>query len=147
MLVPALPDVTTSLRATAEDGQLLISGYLAVLAVGQLGWAPVADRFGRRPVVLIGLLLFLAGTLACVVAQSLEFLLAGRLLQAAGASSSLVTARAMATDGGKAGTAAAPLAVLTSVTLISPTVAPVIGGIVVSLADWRMLSGCWRGLE
>jgi DHA1 family bicyclomycin/chloramphenicol resistance-like MFS transporter len=86
MLVPALPDVTTSLRATAEDGQLLISGYLAVLAVGQLGWAPVADRFGRRPVVLIGLLLFLAGTLACVVAQSLEFLLAGRLLQAAGAS-------------------------------------------------------------
>lgn len=139
MLVPALPDVTASLGATSEDGQLLIAAYLGVLAVGQLGWAPVADRFGRRPVILIGLLLFIAGTLACAAAQSLSFLLGGRVLQAIGASSSLVTARAMATDGGKAGTAAAPLAVLTSVTLISPALAPVIGGVVVSLADWRML--------
>ncbi|NJC04419.1 DHA1 family bicyclomycin/chloramphenicol resistance-like MFS transporter [Sphingomonas kaistensis] len=146
MLVPALPDITASLVASSEDGQLLITGYLAVLAMGQLGWAPVADRIGRRPVILIGLLLFLAGTFACVVAQSLELLLGGRLLQAAGASSSLVTARAMATDGGKAGTAAAPLAVLTSVTLISPALAPVVGGIVVSLADWRMLFWLLAGL-
>lgn len=146
MLVPALPEVAASVDASSEDGQLLITGYLAVLATGQLGWAPVADRIGRRPVILIGLLLFLAGTFVCVLAQSLEVLLGGRLLQAVGASSSLVTARAMATDGGKSGTAAAPLAVLTSVTLISPAVAPVVGGIVVSLADWRMLFWLLAGL-
>lgn len=139
MLVPALPEVTASLGASSEDGQLLIAAYLGVLAVGQLGWAPVADRIGRQPVILIGLVLFIAGTLVCVAAQSLALLLSGRVLQAIGASSSLVTARAMATDGGKEGTAAAPLAVLTSVTLISPALAPVIGGVVVSLADWRML--------
>lgn len=139
MLVPALPQLTASLRIGPEEGQLLITGYLAVLAVGQLCWAPVADGYGRRPVLLLGLLLFIAGTLSCAVAPNFAVLLAGRLLQAAGASSSLVTARAMATDGGKAGTAAAPLAVLTSVILISPALAPVIGGIVVSLGDWRML--------
>ena len=84
MLVPALPEVTASLGASSEDGQLLITAYLGVLAVGQLGWAPVADRFGRRPVILIGLLLFIAGTLACAAAQSLAFLLGGRVLAGCG---------------------------------------------------------------
>ncbi|UUR06875.1 MFS transporter [Sphingomonas glaciei] len=146
MLVPALPQVTASLAASSADGQLLIAAYLGVLAAGQLGWAPVADRVGRRPVILLGLMIFIAGTLVCVAAPSLAILLAGRVLQAVGASSSLVTARAMATDGGKAGTAAAPLAVLTSVTLVSPALAPVIGGVVVSLADWRMLFWLLAGL-
>lgn len=139
LLVPALPAISGDLGINAREGQLLITAYLAVLAVGQLGWAPVADRHGRRPVILGGLVIFIVGTLACTVAHGFELLLAGRVVQGIGGSSSLVTARAMATDRADAGASAAPLAILTSITLISPALAPIVGGLVVSLGNWRWL--------
>jgi MFS transporter, DHA1 family, multidrug resistance protein len=116
------------------------------LALGQLIWAPIADHHGRRPVLLGGLGLFLIGTLCCAVSGTLAAMLAGRTLQAIGASSSLVTARAMATDTAPIGKAAAPLAILTSVTLISPALAPVVGGTLTGLAGWRALFWVLAGL-
>lgn len=139
IVVPALPLITSDIGAAPADGQLLISAYLVVLALGQLGWAPLADRTGRRPVMLIGLLIFIMGTVVCAAATQLAPLLAGRVVQAIGASSCLVAARAMATDGTTTGRAAAPLAILTSVVLISPAVAPVIGGTVAGVLGWRAL--------
>jgi DHA1 family bicyclomycin/chloramphenicol resistance-like MFS transporter len=90
-------------------------------------------------VLLWGIVIFLAGTLCCAMAGNLAAMLAGRAIQSIGAASSLVTGRAMATDTAPAGKAAAPLAILTSVTLISPAIAPAIGGAVTSVAGWRTL--------
>jgi len=90
-------------------------------------------------VLLWGIVIFLAGTLCCAMAGNLAVMLAGRAIQSIGAASSLVTGRAMATDTAPAGKAAAPLAILTSVTLISPAIAPAIGGAVTSVAGWRTL--------
>lgn len=89
--------------------------------------------------LLWGVAIFLAGTVCCALAGNLATMLAGRAIQSIGASSSLVTGRAMATDTAPLGKAAAPLAVLTSVTLISPAIAPAIGGAVTTLAGWRSL--------
>lgn len=139
IIVPALPLLAGGIGATPTAGQLVISVYLVGLALGQLAWAPIADHHGRRPVLLWGIAIFLAGTLGCAFASDLTTMLAGRAIQSIGASSSLVAGRAMATDTAPVGKAAAPLAVLTSVTLISPAIAPAIGGAVTSFAGWRTL--------
>ncbi|MEN3747442.1 MFS transporter [Sphingomonas sp. HF-S3] len=146
IIVPALPILSRGIGTPPTGGQLVISVYLITLALGQLVWAPVADHHGRRPVLLGGLGLFLIGTLCCAVAGNLTAMLIGRAIQAIGASSSLVTARAMATDRAPAGHAAAPLAILTSVTLISPAIAPVLGGALTGLAGWRALFWVLAGL-
>lgn len=139
IIVPALPLLAAGIGTTASGGQLIISVYLVGLALGQLAWAPVADHHGRRPVLLGGIVIFLVGTLVCATAGDIEAMLAGRVIQSLGASSSLVTGRAMATDKAPAGGAAAPLAVLTSVTLISPALAPAVGGTLAGLGGWRLL--------
>ncbi|RYY32977.1 MAG: MFS transporter, partial [Sphingomonadales bacterium] len=93
-----MPQLAEGIGATPAGGQLVISLYLIGLALGQLGWAPVADHHGRRPVLIGGLVVFLIGTLLCAVASDLATMLVGRAVQAIGASSSLVAGRAMATD-------------------------------------------------
>lgn len=139
ILVPALPQLAAGIGSTPAGGQLVISVYLVGLALGQLIWAPVADHYGRRPVLLTGIAVFLTGTLCCALAGDLATMLAGRAIQSIGASSSLVAGRTMATDRAPLGKAAAPLAILTSVTLISPAIAPAIGGAVTSIGGWRAL--------
>jgi MFS transporter, DHA1 family, multidrug resistance protein len=137
IIVPALPLVTQGLDVTPANGQLIITVYLVGLALGQLIGAPMADRYGRRPVILGGLGVFAAGTLACGTAGSLAVMLIGRAVQSLGAATALVTARAMATDHAPEGHAAAPLALMSSVTLISPTVAPTVGGAVTGVGGWQ----------
>lgn len=139
IVVPALPALSEGIGASAAGGQLVISVYLIGLAISQLVWAPVSDRYGRRPVMLWGVAIFLIGTLGCAMADNLALMLGGRLIQAVGASASLVTARAMATDRAPAGTSAGPLATLTSVTLVSPAAAPAIGGLLAGVGGWRSL--------
>ncbi len=139
IIVPALPLLASGIGASPAGGQLIISVYLIGLALGQLAWSPIADHYGRRPVLLGGIVVFLVGTLCCAVASDLGTMLIGRVIQSLGASSSLVTGRAMATDKAPVGKAAAPLAILTSVTLISPALAPAIGGALASLGGWRAL--------
>ncbi|ODP37754.1 MFS transporter [Sphingomonas turrisvirgatae] len=139
IIVPALPLLTTGIGASPRDGQLVISSYLAALAACQLIAAPLADRFGRRPLLIGGLVAFLGGCVACALAENLAVMLIGRCLQASGAAAALVAARTMATDGAGQSAAAARLAILTSVTLISPAVAPAVGGAVVGIASWPAL--------
>jgi DHA1 family bicyclomycin/chloramphenicol resistance-like MFS transporter len=139
IIVPALPLMTRSIGATARDAQLILSVYSVGLALGQLVWGPLADRHGRRPVLMLGLMIFLAGTACCASAPDLLILLIGRAAQSTGASAALAAARVMATDRAPVGRAAAPLAVLTSIALVSPAVAPVIGGGLVGLVGWRAL--------
>lgn len=139
IIVPALPMLASGIGTTPGGGQLVISLYLIGLAVGQLVWAPIADHHGRRPVLLWGIVIFFVGTLICAFAGGLASMLVGRAIQSIGASSALVSGRSMATDRAPAGQAAAPLAVLTSVTLISPALAPAIGGVLAGLGGWRLL--------
>ncbi len=146
IIVPALPLLADGIGANAAGGQLVISVYLVGLALGQLVWAPVADHHGRRPVLLGGIVVFLIGTMVCAVAGDLATMLIGRAIQSVGASSSLVTGRAMATDTAPVGKAAAPLAILTSVTLISPALAPAVGGAVTGIGGWRALFWILAGL-
>lgn len=146
IIVPALPRLSGGIGASARDGQLVISAYLVALAACQLIAAPIADRFGRRPLLLTGTIIFLAGCIACALAGNLPVMLSGRVLQAAGAAATLVAARTMTADGASQGGTASQLAILTSVILISPAIAPAVGGVIVGIAGWRALFWTMAGL-
>ena len=97
MYLPSLPDIAHVLRAgrphTADDFELSDR-----ICAGQMIYGPLSDRYGRRPVLLAAVALYLASTLACAAAQSVDLLIAARLLQGISGSGAIVLARAIVRD-------------------------------------------------
>ncbi|MFN3468690.1 MAG: MFS transporter [Novosphingobium sp.] len=141
MLVPALPLIGADFGIGEARAQQTVSVYLAGLAAGQLVAGPLADRRGRRPVMLAGLALFMAGALAAALAPAPGWLLLARLVQAAGGACGVVTARVMVGDVFGPQKAAGAQASLMTIVLVSPAIAPVIGGALADLAGWRAVFG------
>ena len=90
MYLPSLPDIARALDAPIARTQLTISSYLVGFALGQMIYGPLSDRYGRRPVLLAAVALYLASTLACAAAQSVDLLIAARLLQGISGSGAIV---------------------------------------------------------
>jgi DHA1 family bicyclomycin/chloramphenicol resistance-like MFS transporter len=134
-----MPIAAHDLNATAGLIQLAITVYLVGMAIGQIGSGTLSDSLGRKPVLLGGLLLFTAGSLLCGIAPSIMALLWGRGLQAIGGATILVAARAMIVDLAKGRDATHDLAALATILLISPAIAPALGGILVMMAGWRAM--------
>jgi DHA1 family bicyclomycin/chloramphenicol resistance-like MFS transporter len=139
MIVPALPQIAGELSVDAQTAQHVVSFYLFGLAGGQLLAGPFADRLGRRPVLLAGLTLYTASALLGAFAATTETLLTARVLQALGASAGLVTSRAMVGDLFDRSETGRRQATLMSVVLVSPAVAPALGGLIVGAAGWRAI--------
>lgn len=139
MLVPALPLIAAELAIGEAKAQQVVSVYLAGLGAGQLLAGPLIDRLGRRPLMLAGLWLFIIGALAGALATTTGLLLAARAMQAAGGAFGVVTARVMVGDLFGKDKAAGVQATLMTIVLISPAIAPVIGGSLADLAGWRAI--------
>jgi len=139
MVVPALPVLARLFEGGAARVQLILTLYLAGIAAGQLVYGPLSDRFGRRPVLLAGLALFLAGTALCGVAPSLDLLIAGRVLQALGACAGIVLARAIVRDVYEREAAARGLAMMMMAMSLVPAVSPAIGAALTEWVDWRAI--------
>jgi DHA1 family bicyclomycin/chloramphenicol resistance-like MFS transporter len=139
MLVPALPLIAADLAIGEAKAQQVVSVYLAGLGSGQLVAGPLIDRAGRRPVMIAGLVLFIAGALAGVLATSTALLLTARAVQAVGGACGVVTARVMVGDLFGKERAKGAQATLMTIVLISPAIAPVIGGSVADFAGWRAI--------
>ena len=133
MLVPALPMLSVVFDAAPGAVQLVLTLFLAGIAVGQLVYGPVSDRFGRRPVLLAGLTLFLAGTVLCGLAWSLPVLIVGRTLAAMGGCAGMVLGRAIVRDVYDRERAASALATIMMVMSLAPSLSPAIGAY---LAQW-----------
>jgi MFS transporter, DHA1 family, multidrug resistance protein len=106
-------------------------------ALATLGYGPLSDRYGRRPVLHAGLLIFIAGSLGCFLAPTVEWLIVARIVQAAGGAAGLVLARAVARDLYGPERAARVIAQLTLVMVLAPMIAPSIGGLISDLVGWR----------
>jgi DHA1 family bicyclomycin/chloramphenicol resistance-like MFS transporter len=137
MYLPSLPDIGRLLNASTASVQLTISSYLIGFAVGQFFYGPISDRYGRKPVLLAALAIYVAATLICATTQSIETLTAMRFLQALGGSGSIVLARAMVRDLYSGVHAGRELSRMGSITAFAPIVAPAIGGVLQTAFGWR----------
>ena len=137
MYLPSLPDIVHVLGAPVVRTQLTISSYLIGFAVGQMIYGPLSDRYGRRPVLLAAVALYLASTLACAAAQSVDLLIAARLLQGISGSGAIVLARAIVRDVYSGVQAARELSLMGSISATAPIVAPMIGGVLQAGFGWR----------
>jgi DHA1 family bicyclomycin/chloramphenicol resistance-like MFS transporter len=137
IIIPALPATARALGMSIATSQLTITLYLIGLAMGQLLYGPVSDRFGRRPVLLAGLSVFTGASIMTALAPNAGVLIGARILQSLGGCAGLVLGRAAVRDGASAEKAAGQLALLTLVMAMVPAVAPAIGGYLTAYIHWR----------
>ena len=137
IFLPSMPGLQRAFHTDFATVQLTLTLYLIGLAVAQLFYGPLSDRLGRRPVLLAGLVLFLVGTLACMLAPSIEALIAARVVQAVGGCAGVVLGRAMVRDMYDRDRAASMIAYITMAMVVSPMVAPFIGGFLDGWYGWR----------
>jgi len=137
VLVPAFPLLATDFDAAPAGVQLVLILFLIGIATGQLVYGPVSDRFGRRPVLIAGLALFLVGTVLCGVAWSLPTLIIGRTLQALGGCAGMVLGRAIVRDVYDRERSASALATIMMVMSLAPSLSPAIGAYLAEWGGWR----------
>lgn len=134
---PSLPNLADAFDSDYGTAQLALTLYLFAVAGGQLIYGPLSDRFGRRPVLLWGLALGCAGSFLCLVAPTMEALLAGRMAQGIGVCSGLVLSRAIVRDVYPRDASASVLGYVTMGMVMMPMVAPGIGGLLDQNFGWR----------
>jgi DHA1 family bicyclomycin/chloramphenicol resistance-like MFS transporter len=137
MYLPSMPGMARALGVDFTTIQLTLSLYLGAMAVGQLVIGPLSDRFGRRPVLLIGLLTFVAGSTICLLAQSIGVLIFGRIVQAIGGCAGITLSRAIVRDLYGRNQVASMIAYVTMGMAVAPMIAPTIGGVLDTFFGWR----------
>ncbi|GGP54657.1 Bcr/CflA family drug resistance efflux transporter [Streptomyces abikoensis] len=137
MYLPALPEVTSALRSPAATIQLTLTACLMGMALGQLIVGPMSDRWGRRRPLLVGMVVYVLATAACVVAPTTELLIGCRLAQGLAGAAGIVIARAVVRDLYDGVAMARFFSTLMLISGVAPVVAPLIGGQILRLTDWR----------
>jgi len=136
MALPAMPELGAALNASPSQVQLTLSLFVLAYAFGQLVCGPLADRFGRRPILMLGLSSYVLTSLACAASRRIEFLIAARIVQGCVACGGPVMARAVIRDHFSGVGAAQMLSSLTSVFALGPLLAPILGGIMLVHFGW-----------
>jgi DHA1 family bicyclomycin/chloramphenicol resistance-like MFS transporter len=137
IFIPSIPGLQKSFSIGYGTAQLTLTLYLLGLAVCQLGYGPLSDRYGRRPLLLGGMALFAVASIAAAIAPNIETLIIARLVQAIGGASGIVLARAMVRDVFDREKSASVISYITMAFVVAPMVAPILGGFIDNWAGWR----------
>lgn len=137
MYLPALPEVTGALNAPAATVQLTLTACLAGMALGQLVVGPMSDKWGRRRPLLVGMVVYVLATAVCALAPTAELLIGFRLLQGLAGAAGIVIARAVVRDLYDGVEMARFFSTLMLISGAAPIVAPLIGGQILRITDWR----------
>src|SRR5262245_45455136 len=156
--LPSFPAIARDFAVTPLQVQQTLSAYLAPFAVMMLLHGTLSDSFGRRPVILMNLVLFTAATVACALARDFTQLVVFRVLQGLSAGAGIAVGRAIIRDSFEGFAAQRLMSLVTMIFGIAPAIAPVIGGWLQSAFGWHsvfvflacyaaiMLVVCWRAL-
>ena len=144
VFLPALPAIQTGFGVNAATAQLVFSLSAFAIAISMLVYGPVSDRLGRRPALIGGLAVYLAGSVLCAVAPTIWVLILGRIIQAAGGCAGLVLTRAIVRDRFGLDRSAEMLAYVTVAMVAAPMVAPALGGLLADAFGWRAIF--WVGV-
>ncbi len=137
IFVPSIPGLMREFSASSGTVQLTLTVYLAGIAVSQLFYGPLSDRYGRRPAMLAGLTLFVVASHICTLANSIETLMAARFVQALGGAAGMVLARAIIRDLHGREASASVLGYITMAWVLVPMFAPALGGLLEQMWSWR----------
>lgn len=139
-MIPALPEIGQSLHVLNEnDRQLVVIAYFIGFASTQLAWGPLADRFGRKPIMAVGVGLYGVFALLCAFAPSFSVLIGGRVLMGAAAAASRVLVVAMVRDLFEAEAMARVMSLVFMTFMLVPVLAPNIGQLILLFAPWRAI--------
>ena len=137
LYLPALPGMGAHFNATPDRINLTLTAFMIFYALGTLVWGPLSDHFGRKPILIAGLTLYVISSTLCALTPNVDGLILSRIFQALGGSAAGVVATAIVKDvysGKKRGSV---LAIVQSMVLISPAIAPVIGALLLKFISWR----------
>ncbi len=137
MYLPAFSAIATDFAVGEERVQLSLASYFVGLALGQLIMGPLLDRFGRKRPLLLGLALYVAASVGCMLAPGINGLIVGRFVQALGGASAMVASRAVVRDLRSGAEAAQLLSRLILVMGLAPILAPAVGGEILGAVGWR----------
>jgi DHA1 family bicyclomycin/chloramphenicol resistance-like MFS transporter len=141
MYLPSLPALAKSLHASEASGQQTVAAFFIGISIGQLFYGPLSDRYGRRPPLLFGIALYLIATVGCAFAPTIQTLIALRVLQALGGCAGMVIARAVVRDRFAHNEVIHVFSMLMLVMGLAPILAPLLGGWVLLVGDWRWIFG------
>lgn len=146
IILPAFPDMADDLGASVKDLSATLSSFFVAFAVGQLFVGPLSDRFGRKRLVVLGLVVFVAGSAVCAFADSLPQLIVGRIVQALGVCATSVLSRAIARDLFEGESLARALSLIMVAMAAAPGFSPLLGSALSSVLGWRSSFGLMAGL-
>lgn len=137
LYLPSLPVMRGALGISGADAQLTLSMFVIGFGVAQLFWGPISDRYGRRPALIAGISIYMLASIACMLAPSIEYLVAARMLQGVGACSGQVMARAIVRDLYEPAQGARIMAYMMLIFMLAPLFGPLIGGHLTVWFGWR----------
>ncbi len=138
MYLPSLPAIGADLRATSAQTQGTVAAFFAGMAIGQFFYGPASDRLGRRGPIMLGVAIYVAASVACALASSGDMLIAARFVQALGGCAGGVVARAVVRDRFNHTETARMLSLMTLIMGLAPILAPMLGGLLLTLGGWRL---------
>lgn len=137
-LLPAMSSIATTINSVnTNDNQLLITMIFLGLGIGQLGFGPLSDSFGRKPIVYIGFAVFVIASIICVLSPTMEWMLFGRVMQGVGLAAPRTIAIAIIRDLYKGDYMAKIMSFITTIFILVPVVAPVMGKLILDHYDWK----------
>jgi DHA1 family bicyclomycin/chloramphenicol resistance-like MFS transporter len=137
--LPAFPNIQATLSATPIEVQQTLTAYMFAFAFMMLWHGALSDAFGRRNIILGALAVFAVASLGCAAVHSVEYLWAFRILQGVSAGAGVVIGRAIIRDVYSGARATRLLSLVTMIFSIAPAIAPILGGWIVKLRDWRSI--------
>jgi len=139
MYLPAFPAISEGLQVPRGDVERTLASYLIGLALAQIAYGPLADRYGRKIPMLTGLAVYTVASVGCALASSIEMLTLCRVLQALGSAAGIVIPRAVIRDHYETQDAARAMSMLMLIMGLAPILAPLVGGQLLSFVGWRSL--------